>query len=198
MDTSVHVVFTLSVCPKRFCETWLMQDLLHRLPFKNKPSPLRLRVGISSDALKPAQERLPLLSFPSSSGFALFPKGLPQALILAPTRELALQILGYDRKTRTEPAHFRDHCCGGRGHASPSAEVCDNDRTSWSRRRAVSSITCGTARSVLSSIKMLVLDEADRMLDMGFLQQINQILDALPEQRQTLLFSATLPADLAG
>src|SRR5206468_5371893 len=49
----------------------------------------------------------------------------------------------------------------------------------------------------LAPIKILVLDEADRLLDMGFAPQINQILDALPEERQTLLFSATMPEDVS-
>ena len=48
----------------------------------------------------------------------------------------------------------------------------------------------------LGHLQIVVLDEADRMLDMGFAPQLNQILDAVPEKRQTLLFSATMPTNL--
>jgi ATP-dependent RNA helicase RhlE len=49
---------------------------------------------------------------------------------------------------------------------------------------------------VLTGIEVLVLDEADQMFDMGFLPSIRRILAALPKQRQTLLFSATMPVEI--
>jgi ATP-dependent RNA helicase RhlE len=52
----------------------------------------------------------------------------------------------------------------------------------------------GQATSILSNVEVLVLDEADRMFDMGFLPDVRRILARLPAQRQTLLFSATMPS----
>jgi ATP-dependent RNA helicase RhlE len=126
----------------------------------------------------------------------VFPKGLPQALILAPTRELALQTLATIEKLGRSRRISATVIVGG---ADMQAQVRGlrqrPDVLVATPGRLLDHMWNGTI--VLSSIKMLVLDEADRMLDMGFAPQINQILDALPEQRQTLLFSATLPADLA-
>ena len=51
---------------------------------------------------------------------------------------------------------------------------------------------------LLTKLQIVVLDEADRMLDMGFAPQLNQIIDALPEERQTLLFSATMSKKVSG
>ncbi|MDE1838235.1 MAG: DEAD/DEAH box helicase, partial [Euryarchaeota archaeon] len=50
----------------------------------------------------------------------------------------------------------------------------------------------------LADVKILVLDEADRMLDMGFKPQLTKIMQNVPKQRQTMLFSATMPADIVG
>lgn len=127
---------------------------------------------------------------------ALLPKGQPQALILAPTRELALQTLTTIEKLGRSRRISATVIVGG---ADMQAQVRGlrqrPDILVATPGRLLDHMWNGTL--LLSSMKMLVLDEADRMLDMGFAPQINQILDALPEQRQTLLFSATLPADLA-
>ena len=67
-------------------------------------------------------------------------------------------------------------------------------RTSSSRRRAARSITSAAARCKLDALRVLVLDEADEMLDMGFADDLDAILKATPATRQTALFSATMPA----
>lgn len=116
----------------------------------------------------------------------------PLALLIAPTRELALQVsreLGWlYGKTGAKIAT----CVGG---MNPSQE----------RRvlQAGASIVVGTPGRLrdhlergaldLSSLAAVVLDEADEMLDMGFREDLEEILDATPETRRTLLFSATMP-----
>ena len=63
-------------------------------------------------------------------------------------------------------------------------------RHPWPRRSTI----CGAARIRLDSVRFVVLDEADEMLDMGFAEDLEAILEALPEERQTALFSATMAA----
>lgn len=127
---------------------------------------------------------------------ATLPKGQPKALILAPTRELALQILTTIEKLGRSRRMSATVIVGG---ADMQAQVRGlrqrPDILVATPGRLLDHMWNGTI--LLSSISMLVLDEADRMLDMGFAPQINQILDAMPEERQTLLFSATFPGDLA-
>jgi len=118
-----------------------------------------------------------------------------QALVLCPTRELALQVhreldrLGKYRQMRTVAIY------GGAPMAKQVQEIASGAQ-----------IVVGTPGRVLDhlqrgslnagDIRVSILDESDEMLSMGFLPQINEIHSYLPESHQTLLFSATLPADI--
>src|SRR6185312_1098398 len=119
----------------------------------------------------------------------------PQALILAPTRELVIQIQETIDKFGRNQRIFATTIVGG---ADMQAQVRGlrqrPDILVATPGRLLDHMWNGTVN--LAPIKILVLDEADRMLDMGFAPQINQILEAMPEERQTLLFSATMPTDL--
>jgi len=123
------------------------------------------------------------------------PSGPPRGLILAPTRELAIQIqeavdkLGRNRQVcATTIVGGDDMQAQLRGlRQGPTIIVATPGRL-------LDHMWNGTIS--LAHFTIVVLDEADRMLDMGFALQLNQILDALPEERQTLLFSATMPTDL--
>ncbi|CAM4123600.1 DEAD/DEAH box helicase [Helcobacillus massiliensis] len=119
--------------------------------------------------------------------------GAPQALIVVPTRELAVQvssdlsIASANRSVRVLTVY------GGRAY-EPQVEALN---------KGVEVVVGTPGRLIdlmrqkhldLSKVKVAVLDEADEMLDLGFLEDVEKILRAVPEKRQTMLFSATMPA----
>jgi ATP-dependent RNA helicase RhlE len=124
------------------------------------------------------------------------PRGRTRALVLTPTRELAQQIADdardLARHTRvTSAAVYGGVAMGPQQRAFRSGA----DLIVATPGRLLDHMRSGTAR--FTGLEVLVLDEADRMLDMGFLPDIRRILAALPRERQTLFFSATMPAPIA-
>jgi ATP-dependent RNA helicase DeaD len=118
----------------------------------------------------------------------------PQALVLAPTRELAIQVAEAFQKYAT---HIKDFhvlpIYGGQSYGPQLSAL----------RRGVHVVVGTPGRVIdhlekgsldLSKLKTLVLDEADEMLRMGFIDDVEQILQKTPESRQTALFSATMPS----
>ena len=120
----------------------------------------------------------------------------PRALILAPTRELAIQI---GEEFRAYGQHLRVRHAVVYGGVSQRPQV-----AALSRGVDVLVATpgrlldlMGQRRLQLDAVEFLVLDEADRMLDMGFVRDVRKIISAVPERRQSLLFSATMPGEVA-
>ncbi len=123
--------------------------------------------------------------------------GRPRALVLVPTRELAMQVAeavhryGRAYETRVLPIY------GGQAIGQQIRTL----------RRGVDVVVATPGRAVdhltretltLGAVEVVVLDEADEMLDMGFAEDLDTILGAVPKERQTALFSATISAQIAG
>ncbi|WP_428357464.1 ATP-dependent RNA helicase DbpA [Methyloprofundus sp.] len=117
-----------------------------------------------------------------------------QALVLCPTRELADQVGKELRKlARSTPNIKLVLLCGGKPFAAQKASLEHGAHiVVGTPGRIQDHLSRGTL--TLTGVQALVLDEADRMMDMGFIDVINEIIEQTPEQRQTLLFSATYPA----
>ena len=120
----------------------------------------------------------------------------PQALVLAPTRELAMQVAD----------SFKAYAAG-HPHLKVLAVYGGSDfRSQISALRRGVDVVVGTPGRVMdhmrqgtldtSGLRSLVLDEADEMLRMGFIDDVEWILDQLPEERQVVLFSATMPPEI--
>ncbi|WP_370239425.1 DEAD/DEAH box helicase [Nocardioides sp.] len=130
---------------------------------------------------------------PKDPDYAELPQGKPQALIVAPTRELALQVssdltlASADRGLRVLTVY------GGVGY-EPQLEALEAgvDVVVGTPGRL---IDLANRKSLdLSHVHAVVLDEADEMLDLGFLPDVEKLMRMTPETRQTMLFSATMPA----
>lgn len=137
---------------------------------------------------KTAAFALPILQRFADSGV----RGVPMALVLVPTRELAMQVseavhrYGRDLGARVLPVYGGQPI--GRQLQVLKGGV---DVVVATPGRAIDHIERGTLP--LGAIKIVVLDEADEMLDMGFADDIESILGHVPKERQTVLFSATIP-----
>ena len=118
-----------------------------------------------------------------------------RALILTPTRELALQI---DESFRTYGKYLKFRYCVVIGGVSQVHQI-------ESLKRGCDVLVATPGRLIdlhnqwlvdISEIEIFVLDEADRMLDMGFIHDVRKVMEIIPRRRQTLFFTATLPGEI--
>ena len=143
---------------------------------------------------KTAAFALPLIERMMANPKTLAPRGC-RVLVLAPTRELAGQIhesfKAYGRNAKLKTAVIY----GGVGQGPQASAM----------QRGVDVLVATPGRLLdlinqrlvdIRAVEFLVLDEADRMLDMGFIHDVRRIVSQLPRQRQTLFFSATLPSEV--
>jgi len=164
-------------------------------PIQAKAIPVVLKGGDMLGLAQTGTGKTAAFVLPILQRLSVGPRGKIRALIVAPTRELAEQIhqeivkLGRDTKIRSVTIY---------GGVSKGPQL-------QALRRGVEIVVACPGRLLdhvdagalnLSHVEVLVLDEADRMCDMGFLPDIKRILRQVPEKRQTLFFSATMPKDI--
>ncbi|MDK7733319.1 DEAD/DEAH box helicase [Propionimicrobium lymphophilum] len=184
------------------CEALAEQNINEPFPIQEMAIPIALS---GSDLIGQARTGtgktlafgLPLLQriiLPGNEGFDEFEHyGKPQALVMAPTRELAQQVSGdLSSAARKTGAKFVT-IYGGVSYDEQLAQL----------KKGVDVVVGTPGRLLdlanqraldLSHVRILVLDEADEMLDLGFLPDVENLTDRTPNDRQSLLFSATMPA----
>jgi ATP-dependent RNA helicase RhlE len=166
-----------------------------------EPTPIQLRaiplVLAGRDVIGSAQTgtgKTAAFALPILSKLGLHAPG-PRALVLEPTRELAAQvetaIHNYARFTNLKTTVVY----GGVGYGRQTDELrAGADIVVATPGRLLDHLERGTVR--LDKVQFLVLDEADRMLDMGFLPDVRRIVERCPRQRHSALFSATIPPQI--
>ena len=187
----------------------LIKPLLHALTAENyeKPTPIQEKaiphllqgrdlLGLAQTGTgKTAAFALPLLQLLSERRQPLKPR-TAQALILVPTRELGVQIAEsiktYGRQLKVTSAVVMGGVSAGQQVRAISRGV---DILVATPGRLLDLLSQGCVD--LSQTSFFVIDEADRMLDMGFIRDVRKLMKALPRARQSVMFSATMPKEIA-
>ncbi|HEX5079339.1 MAG TPA: DEAD/DEAH box helicase, partial [Geminicoccaceae bacterium] len=193
---------------KSFAELGVAQPLLQALAAENyhTPTPIQARaipallagkdmLGIAQTGTgKTAAFALPLLQRLAADRRAVGPRR-SRVLVLAPTRELAIQI--HDSfKTYGRHLSLRHAVVFGGVGQQPQVKAMARGVDTLVATPGRLLDLMGQGHILLDRVEYLVLDEADRMLDMGFIRDVRRIVAAVPQQRQSLLFSATMPAEV--
>ena len=153
---------------------------------------------MSSAPPRPARAKRRPSHYRSSRALNSHPKNKnPRALIIEPTRELASQVdAAFRTFGRFSPLRV-GVMYGGVGYGKQSELLAKGiDVCVCTPGRALDYLERGELS--FKDLEMVVLDEADRLLDMGFLPDVRRMLEQCPKQRQTLLFSATIPPEIDG
>ena len=192
-----------------FADLGLAEPLLRALNAANytHPTPIQARtipallqgrdvLGIAQTGTgKTAAFALPVLQHLSASNERAQPRS-PRALVLAPTRELAVQIArSFDTYGRGLGLKLAT-VVGGLGYGRQIETLARGvDILVATPGRLLDLVDRGNVK--LGHVTFFVLDEADRMFDMGFIRDVRRIAGSVSKNRQTLLFSATMPSDIA-
>ena len=133
---------------------------------------------------------------PKRKGRPVDPAKRLRALVLCPVRELAQQV-AEEARTLFKGSVLRSKAVYGKSALRPQRDAIESgvDLLVGTPGRLRELIDCGALS--LAHVRQVVVDEADRMLDMGFLPQVRFLLDRIPEERQMMFFSATMPTPIA-
>ena len=191
MPNQQHSFYHLGIAPK-------LLDVLERLKFVT-PTPIQLK------AIPVALEGNDIVGIAQTGTGKTLAFGIPlvqrlsltngHALVLVPTRELALQVDEHLRKILHPFGYNSAVLIGGSSMHNQIQAIRKNPKVIIATPgRLIDHLQQKIVS--LKDVNILVLDEADRMLDMGFKPQVEQILKSVSKNRQTLLFSATMPTDI--
>jgi superfamily II DNA/RNA helicase len=206
VDPTTAPTFTELGADPKIAEALAADGITHAFPIQQQCIPLALQgtdlIGQAKTGTgKTLGFGIPLLqriAAPGTEAYAALPadaQGRPQALVVCPTRELGLQVAtDIERAGRIMGIRVLA-VYGGRAY-EPQIDAL----------KAGVDVIVGTPGRIidlagrrdldLSHVRVLVLDEADEMLDMGFLPDVERIVAMLPTKRQTMLFSATMPGQI--